>query len=315
MTNEVVIITTVADVATDDVIGHLRHLDVDIVRINTEDFPFESTFSLDFEAPTAEVWVGGRRLQPRSVWYRRVRSPACPPTMDPGIYEFCLRENRAAFLGGWLAQDVRWLNHPVAVWQAEYKPYQLQVAKRAGLTVPQTLISSDPAQIRNAFERFGSLVVKPARSGHFRQGGEEFSVYTSEVTASTLDSIDDARWAPSIYQERVPKQCDVRVTYVGGQFFTAAIDSQSDPDAAVDWRKTSNAELRHCRLRLEGNVEDRLRTLMKALKLNFGCIDLVLRPDGQYVFLEVNPSGQWLWLDDQLELGISAAVADWLAAP
>ena len=158
------------------------------------------------------------------------------------------------------------------------------------------------------------MIVKPARSGHFWQDGEEYSVFTSALTAEHLDSLDDARWTPSIYQERVPKDVDVRVTFVGDKVFAAAIHSQTDPAASVDWRKTENPDLPHSRMDLPNLLIDQLRQLMTRLNLTFGCIDLVKTPDGGYVFLEVNPSGQWLWLDDQLDFGISAAVADWLVA-
>ena len=46
--------------------------------------------------------------------------------------------------------------------------------------------------------------------------------------------------------------------------------------------------------------------------LQYGAIENVLTPDGQFVFLEINPNGQWLWLDDMLSLGITTAIAEWL---
>lgn len=313
MTNEILIITTVADVATDEVIRHLRSHDSHIIRVNTEDYPFDKSITLDYGlSSTPNLLIDGRLVQPHTIWHRRVRSPAKPEGMDAGIYDFCLRENRAGFIGSLLTQSARWLNHPMAVWQAEYKPYQLKVARQVDLAIPKTIISNEPTHILDAYEKFDSMIVKPARSGHFWQGGEEHSVYTSEVTRSTLASIDQARWTTSIYQERVAKQYDLRVTYVGGRIFAVAIDSQSDPQAAVDWRKTANPALGHSTSELPEEITQRLHKLMQSLNLGFGCIDLVLTPDGKYVFLEVNPSGQWLWLDDQLNLGISNAVADWL---
>jgi glutathione synthase/RimK-type ligase-like ATP-grasp enzyme len=232
--------------------------------------------------------------------------------MDIGVHDFCVRESRAALLGGLLAQQSQWMSHPTAIWQAESKPYQLHMANIKGLPTPRTVVTSDPDVVRAAYRSFGSLVVKPVRSGHFRQGNTDYSIFTSQVSAADLDALDQTPSCPSIYQELVPKKFDVRVTIVGQRIFAAAIDSQSDPAASVDWRRTENPLLPHIRIDLPVSVQEQLIALMGALGLAFGCVDLVLTPSGEFVFLEVNPSGQWLWLDEALDFDITGAIAAWL---
>jgi len=308
------IISTVADSATDAVVQSLAARGLALRRINTEDFPFERTLTLDYQVEgKTSIAICGNPTAPTSIWYRRLRSPPRPEGMESGIYDFCLRESRAAMVGGLLTQSARWMNGPAAVWRAEFKPYQLRIAQEVGLRIPKTIVSNDPESIRRAYREFGPLIVKPTRSGHFHQGGEEFAIYTSRVTQDHLGELEAARWAPSIYQELIPKIYDIRVTSVGPRLFAAAIHSQTDPAATVDWRQTTNPALPHSRIDLPAALVDQLRRLMLNLDLSFGCLDLVLTPDNEYVFLEVNASGQWLWLDDQLNLGISDAVADWLA--
>lgn len=310
----ILIVSTVADVATDHVVGFLSRWGIAHRRVNTEDFPFDASLTLDFqEGSRTSLSFSGNSQQPSAIWYRRMRAPALPDGMDPGVYDFCLRENRAVLLGGLLSQQTRWMSKPTAVWQSEFKPYQLRVAKEVGFRIPATIVSNDPVAIRKAFYDFGSLVVKPARSGHFIEAGEEFSIFTSLITHSDLDALDDTKWTPSIYQEHIKKLYDVRVTVVGTRLFAAAIHSQTDPEATVDWRRTANPQLPHSVIELPTLVVNQIRALMIILGLEFGCIDFILTEQGEYVFLEVNPSGQWLWLDDQLDLGISEAVASWLA--
>lgn len=312
---DILIVSTAVDAATDDVVRILGDRGAKVVRVNTEDLPFDGSLNIDYQDSQATLLdFSGRNVRPQSIWYRRLRSPPKPDNMDEGIYDFCLRENRAALLGGLLAQQARWMSHPGAVWQAEFKPYQLRVAQAVGLMIPRTFISNDPNAIARAYAQLGDMIVKPAKSGHFWRGGEEYAVFTSSITAEHLDSFEDAKWTPSIYQQRVPKDVDVRVTFVGTKVFAAAIHSQTDPAALIDWRKTENPDLPHSRIDLPMSLLEQLQRLMAHLGLTFGCIDLVKTPDGEYVFLEVNPSGQWLWLDDQLSLGISDAVADWLIA-
>ena len=96
------------------------------------------------------------------------------------------------------------------------------------LSIPRTLVSNDPIAIRKAFDDFGSMIVKPARTGHVVHSGDEYSIFTSRVLREHLDHLESARYSPAIYQELVPKKHDLRVTIVGHQVFAAAIDSQSD---------------------------------------------------------------------------------------
>ncbi len=311
----ILIVSTVADTATDTVVQSLIARGVPHQRINTEDFPFERGLTFDYQANGRTAIAIDRELtSSTAIWYRRIRSPAQPDTMDPGIYDFCLRETRAALVGGLLTQSVRWMSHPTAVWSAEFKPYQLRIAQEVGLRIPRTIVSNDPEAIRRAFRDFGPLIVKPTRSGHFYQGGQEYSIFTSRMTLEHLAELDAAKWAPSIYQECIPKRYDIRVTCVGTCVFAVAIHSQTDPAASVDWRQTANPGLPHSSIDLPLVLIEQIQHLLQRLGLTFGCLDFVLTPENEYVFLEVNPSGQWLWLDDQLNLGISDAVAEWLAS-
>jgi glutathione synthase/RimK-type ligase-like ATP-grasp enzyme len=118
--------------------------------------------------------------------------------------------------------------------------------------------------------------------------------------------------APATFQSLIHKQSDIRVTIVGEKVFCAEILSQTDDDASVDWRRTSNPNLPHKHHDLPREVELRLLQYMKRLGLEYGAIDLVLDREEGYYFLEANPGGQWLWLDRILDLGITQSIADWL---
>jgi hypothetical protein len=311
----VLIVSTIVDAATDEVVRQLSALSIPHRRVNTEDFPFSRSIALSYgSATSAMLVIDGEALpRPTAIWYRRLRSPAKPHAMEDGIYEFCLRENRATMLGGILGLHGRWMSHPAAVWQSENKPYQLAVAEELGFRIPRTVITNDAAAIRAAAATLGRMVVKPARTGHVVHGGADRAIFTSELLPEHLNDLHGAELSPAIYQELVPKRFDIRVTIVGRQLFAAAIDSQSDPAAAVDWRHTDNPALPHKRITLPEDLQHRLHQLMARLQLTFAAIDLVETPEGDFVFLEVNPNGQWLWLDDMLGLGISRAVASWLA--
>ncbi|MBZ5551071.1 MAG: MvdD family ATP-grasp ribosomal peptide maturase [Acidobacteriia bacterium] len=312
----VLILSTLADAATDDVVRRLTQFGIPFKRLNTENYPFSSTLTFRPDKTNRRDWIAvdGEPIPvPYRIWYRRVRSPAKPDGMDDGVYTFCLQENRAALLGSIVDLPGPWMSHPAAVWQAEHKPFQLTRAAELGLRIPRTVVTNDPLVIRKAFSEFQEMVVKPVRTGYIVHKGQEFAIFTSRVMEQHLEELESARWSPAIYQALIPKRFDLRITIIGRKIFAAAIDSQSDPAATLDWRQTNNPRLPHLPFTLPEEIATRLFRLMDSLRLTFGAIDMIQDPDGEYVFLEVNPSGQWLWLDDMLQLGISDAVAEWLA--
>ena len=311
----VLIVSTVVDVATDAVIVELSRRNVPVLRINTEDYPFQGRF--DYRPGQSGKHLFAEKVDApdfRSIWYRRVRVPARPDDMDEGIYDFCLRESRSALLGGILGRPCRWMSRPEAVWKAEFKPFQLEIAAEHGLIVPKTLISNVPDSIRAFFHSCNEqLIAKPVRTGHLVQNGVDHAVYTTRIGPEDIKDLEDATLSPTIYQQLIPKRFDIRVTVVGRKIFAAAIDSQTDPDASVDWRRTSNPKLPHHAVDLPSELKESILSLMDGLALEYGALDFVLTPEGQYIFLEINPNGQWLWLDDMLSLGISSEIAEWLA--
>lgn len=318
---QVLVISTAVDEATDAVVGALHARGATVHRFNTEEFPFHAGLTMSWAAGEPSAWL---RLPEAEVplsaltscWYRRVRVPLRPAAMEAGPYEFALRESRSAVLGLALSQQMPLMNNPTYTWAAEVKPWQLTAAVRCGLPIPATVITNDPTKVRAAFSSWaGQMIAKPVRSGYLEEGGVGRAIFTSAVRAADLADDDALACAPAIYQRLVPKRCDVRVTVVGRRVFAAEILSQTDPAACIDWRRTSDAHLPHQPATLPVRLEAVLLELCDLLGLQFAAIDLVRTVEDDYVFLEVNPGGQWLWIEDILGYPITGSVADWLLAP
>ncbi len=319
----VLIVSTVLDLATDAVVRELTRMGVRVTRWNTEQFPFWDGATISFDDGVhAEICSHPYGVpQPlddvTSVWYRKVRTPEKPEDMDRGVYDFCIREGRTAIVGlllGGLPDGAHWTSHPSRIWAAENKPYQLRTAQRVGLTIPHTVITNWGQHIRAAHRSFDkNMVAKPARSGYVEVEGEPFAIYTSKVDAGDLADLSDVESSPAIYQPLIQKEADIRITVVGDRIFSARIDSQGDPAAQVDWRHTADPDLPHSTFDLPSGIDAQIRAFMNRLDLRFGALDFVLTPNGELIFLEVNPNGQWLWLDDRLDEGITKALALHLA--
>ncbi|MCX6630896.1 MAG: hypothetical protein NTW28_25050, partial [Candidatus Solibacter sp.] len=130
MTNDpyVLIVSTRPDTATDSVVRHLTDRGIAHYRLNTEDYPFQHTMAYVPGTGTPRLNCNSADLPvPSSIWYRRLRTPATPDSMDEGIAIFCRQETRAALLGSIIGRCTRWMSHPSAIWQAELKPHQLDI--------------------------------------------------------------------------------------------------------------------------------------------------------------------------------------------
>lgn len=316
----VLILTQQADYSVDIVIDHLAAFDVRVIRFDTLDFPMRSQLVAEASRRGWEATLavpGGRvvRLaELRSVWYRRPQGFDLP-TMSRQVRQFSLAESRMA-LGGLLrAADCLWMNNPEREVVAGYKPLQLQLAAKIGLQVPPSLLTNDPEALRGFFEDHrGGVIYKTMSNGYLVEAdGSLSSIYTSKVELSDLAYSARVRTTPCLFQAVVPKDVELRVTIVNKRIFSAEIHSQATGQGRVDWRRAYD-ELTYSHHSLPPQVGDKLLALIDAFGLVYAAVDMILTPDGEYVFLEINPGGQWGWLEDELDLPVSATIAETLAS-
>lgn len=242
-----------------------------------------------------------------AIWWRRPQVPQISPAIRrPGHRNFAMNECQEALAGLWYAVDAFWVNDPARDHVAHRKAYQLRVAQDVGVRIPVTLITSDPdAARRFADERgYDNVICKS-----FAATEEEWRE-TRLLRAEEIAQLDNVRFAPVIFQEYIKAEYDVRVTVVGDQLFPAAIHSQST-EYPIDFRMDiASAKIEEVALPEE--IEHRIQALMRRLGLVYGAIDLRRTPKGDYVFLEINPAGQWLFIEQASGQPIAAALANLL---
>jgi glutathione synthase/RimK-type ligase-like ATP-grasp enzyme len=245
----------------------------------------------------------------RAVWWRRPQPYGLDPAIaDPETRTFTVHEVHEAIEGLWLTLDATWVNDPANDTKAGRKLWQLDVARACGLAVPRTLVTSDPQAARAfvADHGEGRTIYKPF------QGNERLWRETRVLRAEELGQLDAVRHAPVIFQEYVEGD-DLRVTIVGDRIFPAWIRPKPGAYAADMRMELGEAAIEPCVL--PDAVETGVRRLMARLGLVYGAVDLKRRTDGGHVFLEVNPAGQWLFVEDQTGQPVAAALADALAGP
>jgi hypothetical protein len=237
-----------------------------------------------------------------AVWWRRPRPYVADPALSAPMADYATTQVHAALSGIWGSLQAGWMNDPWRDERAAHKPAQLAAAEAVGLAVPPTLITSVPADARRFLEELGErpLVQKPLRPT------ESSWRPTRLLKAADRARLDDLRYAPAILQAYVPGT-DVRVTAAGSRLIATAIDA-SHTSSPHDFRPANQqARVEACELPTEVAIS--VRALMADLGLRYAAIDFRRTDDGQYLFLEANPTGQWLFLEDRTGQPITRAVA------
>jgi len=289
-------------------------------RLDTDRFPTEVQLALHqprgrstLRSAAGEVALADIT----AVWYRRAAiGAALPDDMDPQEREAALKESRATLLGMLENLDCFVMDPVSTVRAAEHKPRQLRLASDLGLDVPRTLTTNDPDAVPAFWDQCGGRVVVKALSSFaiHDDAGREQVVFTSQLTADHLAHLDELALSPMTFQEHLDKTVELRVTLIGERVFAAAVDSQALERSRVDWRREGSQLVRSWRpYALPLDVATGLRQLAARLGLSYGAADLVVTPDGRHVFLEINPAGEWFWLDDVFgPRALSTAIAETL---
>jgi len=269
--------------------------------------------------PEVRLSLPGRELRGTevgAVLYRHRVLPAAPAGMDAEAAPLVRSELQGALDGALLALDATWVNHPHANRLARHKLLQLRLARAEGLRVPETAVSADPGEIRARFRDWGGRMVAKLAGGQLpvAADGEAYVIYTTRVDAADL--ADDAALAacPALYQEEIPKAYELRVTVVGERVLACRIDSAAVEAARVDWRAAGRDAVPHAAVELDEPLAARCRALTRRLGLRLAGLDLIVTPEGEPVFLELNAAGQWAWIEEATGLPIAAAIADELLA-
>lgn len=312
----VLVLSAPEDATADAVEAQLRARRVPAVRVDTGDFPTQ----MRLEARnTAGRWVGRLRTptatieldRVRSVYYRRPTRFRLPSGLSSGDAAFAFTEAKLGAGGVLASLPVAWVNHPARMARAEYKPIQLNVAEQLGMSVPRTLITNDVDAARGfAAEIDGPIVCKTFSSLLLADGDTATSVFTTTVDPSEMDP-DQLAATAHLLQERVSKAHDVRVTVVGRSVFAVAVHTDT-PAGRADWR-ADYRNLRYEPVTVPDDVLDGMAAYLDHFGLRFGAFDFVVDPDEAWWFLECNPNGQWLWLQDEADQPIAAALAALLA--
>lgn len=323
----VLVITSQPDTHVNGVSRLLAERSIDLIRLNTEDLFTNTRIDISPRAGTGciEILDSGRSVdidEVSAVWYRKPETPSIDHVTIDGdgarrFFEAEAYENLLSLYS--VLQDRPWINNPLTTRLAFRRFHQLKVAGRVGLRTVRSIFSNDTDAVFRfadqvdgpiALKSLSALSVSTSTDGTVTQ---QYGVLTRPVDRGQLEQLRASVGVmPTFLQEYIDKSADLRVVRVGRHVFGCRIDSQADDLTRHDFR-IGTKSLDHQLITLPDPLIARMNTFMEDLGIDFGCFDFLEVESEEPYFLECNPNGQWLWLEERTGAPISAALADHLA--
>lgn len=195
-------------------------------------------------------------------------------------------------------EDLFWVN-PLSCSRFDNKIKQLNVAAELGLLIPETIVSNNIEDIRNFFHKYdGNVVYKPFLPLSWKKGDTDLKATTTKISIEHLQDEEIITSCPGIYQRNIEKLYEVRVAVIGKSCFAIKLDSQAN-EKTIDWRLPLYFNpFPVKKISLPMMIEQKIHNFMSKFNLVFGCIDFIVNEKNEWIFLENNFMGQFLWMEE-----------------
>jgi glutathione synthase/RimK-type ligase-like ATP-grasp enzyme len=294
----------------------LIHQGHEVSLFGMDAFPLRDQHSLEFSgdgvrfrSSVAQFDSEARKFD--TVWYRRyvpADSEGATETISaPGSDDASFIRRAHTFYTMWLfscfpkklssTAGSFWINSLDAAYHGENKFLQLDQARIAGFNLPETLVTNDPRAVADFRKAVGGPVICKTlvmADAWTESDGRSYASYAALLPDQQELPPDSIRVVPAIYQSYVEKEYEVRTVFMGHHHISVRIDSQQSEASRIDWRARRPSFSFY---RMPESLAEKCRRIMRAFSLQYACFDLVRRPDGEYVFLELNQGGQFLFME------------------
>jgi len=310
---DILLITNKGDITTDFVVKELTKSKANFYRLNTEDLLNKLSINFNFYKNEFTLFDNDRKIEIdlvkiKSVYYRRPLLPTNKANnLTRGEEIFTLNEISNCLEGLYkILKNSFWVSPVFAIREAESKIYQLQVAQELGFTIPPSIVTTN-YKVAEEFVTEFKCIIKPIKTGFIEDKGNEKIIFTALFDEES--NLERIQTCPTYFQKFINKTSDIRVTVIGDKVFAAKILSQEYDETKIDWRKAEKIKLHYEKIELPTSLTDLCVKLTKKLGLNFGAIDFVKDENDDFIFLEINPNGQWAWIEKQLNYNLSYEIS------
>lgn len=311
----VLLITNSKDFTTDYVVRSLNKLGADYYRLNTDEIGDIVFLTFDFVHNDYTIWDKPKELKLNILSYKSVyfRRPEIPIIEGDDVSQeekqFIRFEIHQTLEGLYkILRDAYWISDVDSIRRAENKIFQQILAKEIGFRIAEGIVTNDEGQFQSFVrDNNNDCIVKPILSGQIGWPVMKKVVFTNMLIE--MPTREQIEYCPSYIQKRIEKKYDIRVTVVEDEIFAVRIFSQNNIETKIDWRAGEKV-LHHEAFILPENLTKQCKELVRRLNLRFGAIDFIETIEGDFVFLEINPNGQWAWIETQTGMPISETIAN-----
>ena len=316
----ILIISDVFDAHADEVTKHLSAAKEPFFRLNLDVETLKST-KIHFQDDIWHVTQNGTSTTSQEincVWPRRLTVSLTleqQTTEEESDFKLWKSEwNRCLYGFYAYLRHKFWMNPIQASGLMDNKFYQMKFARSIGFDVPDYISSNDKDKIQRFVSKNETVAIKFMSQDIYKMPDGSFrGIYVNRVSNEELEDFREYSENPITLQCYVDKAFEVRHTYVDGQHYACKIESQLSDVSNIDWRRYDIANTPHSKINPPEKIINLINSIMNEAGLYYGAFDFIVDSEGKWWYLEVNTSGQWLWIEDLVGHPISARVAESLS--
>ena len=291
---------------------------IDYIKITEEDIPLNFRFEFKVgKLNDSILWLGNRKVIPdeiKIVLFRYFDLKFL--NFYPGrVYIKCISLNSGIkhLTAYQVALDALWINNPQRTFEAENRLNQLRLAQKIGFSIPETLITNEMEAAKKFFKRFGkSTIFKVLHHHEIYLNQRSFRFLTNNIKTSHISKFDELTYAPVIFQRKIKNSSEIRVTIVNDKIFSSRISTTQEKHNFSDLHKIKENDLIFSEISIGKKMEKLCINLNRKLGLLVSSIDFVEGKNGELFFLEINPIGDWNWIEKHTNLPVTKSVFDFV---
>ncbi len=314
MEKKVLILTHLEDSHASSVRSYLNRREVVNFTVITENLLKYYKINFSSEDLLYTIGDGTRIIELTSswnIWNRRIMIPDKNKGMPKDLQDLVIDECEKTWDGLLMAHRGKVVNSPQNHFYANSKLDQIRFALKNGMYTPDTIVTNEPSKLRDFYEKHnGNICFKLQKGAVIRTPEGNKVIYTNKVTKEQMKNASLVSSHPSLFQEYIDKEFEIRIIATDKTTTGIAIHSQDSEVSKVDYRSYDLENVKYCHVEIPENVRSFCQSMLSHYELHFGAFDFIYSKEGKYFFLELNPNGQWLWLEEQSEYNLTGEVAD-----
>ncbi|WP_430409996.1 hypothetical protein [Kordia sp.] len=309
----ILLISSKYDVSTNIVIRWLNYYGVDFLRLHTEEFSILNHFYINNQS--ISLTINHINLEAiTGIWHRRGRIRNLPNSLNSlGKVTTYLKKEEDSLIKS-IETSLKATKKYIGSYISEIENYKLDhliAAKECNLNIPDSIVTTSKKSLLDFRSKYDQIISKDLRYA-INIKTDDISINstgTFKVTEDLISELED-HFAPIYAQEYIEKEFEIRIFFIEDTFFSMGIFSQQDEQTKVDYRNYNDEVPNRCvPINLPNDLKEQLLNFTRKVKLNTGSIDMIYSIDERYIFLEVNPMGQFDWLSKNCNYYIEEAIA------